>query len=339
MDVVAAKLLVFVHWVYASFRGFDVGDASLVEAPMEIPDNAKKISNERLHQMYGRMGMSENISLFIHNGDIYVYYESVNGVKIWQSVEIPYGWRVKENFDELISYSWYNPDDSGFHQNLRILVFFDGGFLKLTFSSKCAHSDVEDDNFVRLMKIYAQPYSILSDLSVECHAQQTTMHQYVLDCSMLFVSSSHCDELLIIAFEEVYYDGHYDMHYCKVVLPLSSNVKLVEIIEITGITLFFNLWGRSVIPDFYCSLRVEMNDSQEYFSVKLSLIPPSDLENFLHDNDGLGLYKRDVNDRILGCEKSPGSTLCGLIEFLDCNPDDPPPNERLSEIFPVVQNK
>jgi hypothetical protein len=331
----ASTILVF--WVFLQFsERYLLDDTSSDDAPMEIPGDAEKISNDALHGKYGSNGMSENISLFIHNGHIYVCYQSVDRVKIWQSIEIPHGWRVREDF-QLVCYSWYNPDDDGFPQNLQILVSFDGGFLKLNFlaKSKLAHQDY---NLVRLVNISVHQYFGLFD---RFRGEQTTMHQYVNEESMFFVSVSRWNNRLSVCFEEYYFGDNFAQEYYKIVLPLSLNVKLVEYLGITKMTQwsFFNLWGRSVIPDFYCSLRVEMKDSQEYFSVKLSLIPPSDLENFLHDNDGLGVYKRDVNDRILGCEKSPGSKLCGIIEFLDFSLADPVPNERLIEIFAVTQNK
>jgi len=333
-----ASTTILVCWVFIELiGGYISDDSSLDDAPEEIPGNAEKISNDALHDKYGNLGMSKNISLFIHNGHIYVFYQSVNGVKIWQSVEIPHGWRVREDF-QLVCYSWYNPDDDEFHQNLQILVSFDGGFLKLTFSSKWAHHEVvEDYNFVRLVNISVHQYFGLFD---RFRGEQTTMHQYVNKESMFFVSVSRWNERISLTFEEYYFDDKFAQEYRKIVLPLSINAKLVEYLGITTMTqwFFFNLWGNSVIPDFCCTLRVEMAES-EYFLVKLSLIPPSDLENILHDNAGLRVYRRDVNNRILGCEKSPGSTLCGLIKFLDCSLADPPPNERLSEIFPVTQNK
>lgn len=331
---------IFVRWLFAAFRGYIVDDASFVEAPTEIPDDAEEISNEDLYKRYGPNGISENIRLFIQNGHIYVYYESVNGVKVWQSVEFPHGWRVREDF-QLVCYSWYNPDDSEIPQNLRILVFFDKGFLKLTFSSKSAHHDhggVGDYNVVRLVNISVHPYFGLFDKFRE---EQTMMHQYVHDESMFFVSVSRWNEMLAVCFEEYYFGDNFAQEYCKVVLPLSSNVKFVENRGITTMDQwsFFDLWGKLVIPDFYCTFKVEMVDSQEFFLVKLRLIPPSDLEKFLDDIDGLRVYRRGEN-RILGCEKSPKSTLCGVIEFLDWRIEEGPvPNGRLFEIFPVTQNK
>jgi hypothetical protein len=329
----AARL--FVSWVFTTCLGFIVNESPLVEAPDKgIPDDAEEISNEYLYEMYGLNGMSENIRLFIYNGDVYVYYESVNGVKIWQTVEIPHGWRVKEDF-QLMCYSWYNPDDDEFPQNLQILVFFERGFLKLTFSSKSARHEVKDNNFVRLVDISVHPYSSISEI---LHGQQTTMHQYVLEKSMLFVTSSQCNNMLVVSFQEIYYDEIFDQHYCKVVLPLSKNVEVVTICEIsmTDRCVFFNSQGRRIPPDVACHFTV-MTLSKENFFVELRLIPPSDLENLEDDGtEGLKLYSK-MNYQsvsISDCIKSSGSKLSGFIYPWDCQEEDPDP-ARLLEIFPV----
>lgn len=332
---------ILVVWVFLqlSSETYFLDHSSSDDAPEEIPGNAEKISNDALHEKYGSDGMSENIRLFIQNRHIYVYYQSINRFSIWQSIEIPHGWNVREDF-QLVCYSWYNLDDDEFPQNLRILVSFDGGFLKLDFVSKLAHHDhevVKDYNLVRLVNISVHPYFGLFDKFRE---EQTMMHQYVHDESMFFVSVSRWNKRLAVCFEEYYFGDNFAQEYCKVVLPLSSNVKFVENRGITTMDQwsFFDLWGKLVIPDFYCTFKVEM-ESQENFLVKLSLIPPSDLENFIDDIDGLRVYRRGEN-RILGCEKSPKSKLCGVIEFLDWRIEEGPvPNRRLLEIFPVTQNK
>jgi hypothetical protein len=325
----AARLFVFIRWVFAACRRFIVGDASFVVAPMEIPDHAVKISNDVLHQMYGHHGMSENISLFIHNGDIYVYYESLDGVSIWQSVQIPYGWNVREDF-QFMRYSWYNRDDDGIPQNLQILVFFDGGFLKLTFSSKWAHHEVEGDNFVHLVDITVFPYSSISD---ECHGQQR-MHQYAYDDSMLFVSASQCNGKFVLTFEQIYFDERFEHGVCKVVLPLSENV-VVEYLKdlLQPQSLFFDHNGNPTEPNFVCCLEVTI--SGERFLMELRLDPQSVQQYFADDGtDGLGVYSRmtSQNFRNFDCIKRSRSDLVGLLNFYDSDELDA---AKLLEIFPV----
>lgn len=323
MDV--ARLVVFVHWVFAACRRFIVGDASFVAAPMEIPDHAEKISNDLLHQMYGHCGMSENISLFIHSGDIYVYYESVNGVKIWQSVEIPHGWNVREDF-QFMRYSWYNHDD-GFPQNLQILVFFDGGFLRLTFSSKWAHNEVEGDNFVRLVDIALFPYSSISDA---CHGQQT-MHQYDYDDSMLFVSESRCNGKFVLTFEQIHFDKTFKHCVCKVVLPLSEGV-VVEYLRVNVTSFFFDYNGNPIEPNFSCNLNVTILG--EIFLLELILDPQSVQQYFTDDGTiGLRVYCETSEPSFLSfnCVKRSGSGLVGLLRFHDSELDA----ARLLKIFPV----
>ena len=329
MDV--ARLVVFIRWVFAACRRFIVGDASLVEAPMEIPDHAEEIPNDVLHHMYGRHGMSENIRLFIHNGDIYVYYESVDGVKIWQSVEIPHGWNVREDF-QFMRYSWYNRDESGFPQNLQILVFFDGGFLRLTFSSKWAHHEVEGDNFVRLVDIAVFPYSSISDA---CHGQQK-MHQYAYDDSMLFVSESRCNGKFVLTFEQIYFDERFERGVCKVVLPLSEDVDIEYLRDLLQPeSLFFDHNGNPTEPKLVCCL--EATISGERFLMELRLDPQSLQQYFTDDGtDGLGVYcqRTDQNYRSFNCVKRSGSDLVGLLNFYDSDEIDA---ARLLEIFPVNQ--
>jgi hypothetical protein len=326
----AARLFVFIRWVFAACRRFIVGNASFVAAPMEIPDHAEEISNDFLHQMYGRHGMSENIRLFIHNGDIYVYYESIDRVKIWQSVQIPYGWNVREDF-QFMRYSWYNRDDDGIPQNLQILVFFDGGFLKLTFSSKWAHHEVEGDNFVRLVDIAVFPYSSISD---ECHGQQT-IHQYAYDNSMLFVSASQCNGKFVLTFEQIYFDERFEHCVCKVVLPLSEDV-VVEYLKdlLQPQSLFFDHNGNPTEPKLVCCL--EATISGESLLVELRLDPQAVQQYFADDGtEGLGVYSRKTtqNFRNFDCMKRSGSDLVGLLSFYD---SDELSAARLLEIFPPV---
>ena len=332
----ASAILVVIYWIFLECNRYILDDASSDDPPEEIPGNAEEISNDALHAKYGHLGMSENIRLFIQNGHIYVYYESVNGVKVWQSVKIQHGWSVREDF-QLMCYSWYNPDDSEIPKNLQILVFFDRGFLRLGFSSKSAHHDhggVGDYNVVRLVKISIHPYFGLFD---NFHGKQTTMHQSFNDDSVFFVSLSKWKNSLFFNFEEYYFGDKFDQHWCKVVLPLSSNVEEIAILEIQRKDqwAFFGLWGEPVEPYFDCNFIVTTT-SQEKVFVTLSLIPLSVLENLDDDDigDSLRVYRQDLRHCIFDCVKRTESELIGLIRPLDCLLTDPEPG-RLHEIFPV----
>jgi hypothetical protein len=299
-----------------------------ITAPVEIPDDAEKISNDVLHQMYGRYGMSENISLFIHNGHIYVYYESVDGTRIWQTVEIPYGWNVREDF-EFMRYSWYNRDDDELPQNLQIIVSFDGGFLKLTFSSKWAHHEVEGDNFVCLMDASVFPFSSISDA---CHGQQT-MHQYVYHDTMLFVSASQCNGKFVLTFEQIYFDENFEQCVCKVVLPLSEDV-VIEYLEdlLQPQSLFFDYNGNPTEPKLVCVL--EATISGERFLVELILYKES-IQHFTDDGtEGLGVYSQmsERNFHSFDCVKRSRSNLVGILCFHNSDELDA---ARLLDIFPV----
>lgn len=323
----AANLVVC--WSLTACNQYIAADASLDDAPEKIPDNADEISNNVLHQMYGLHGMSQNIHFFIRNGDIYVYYESVDGAKIWQTVEIPHGWNVREDF-KLMRYNWYNRDDDEFPQNLQILVFFDGGFLKLTFSSKWAHHEVEEDNFVRLVDIVVFPYSSISDA---CHGQQT-MHQYAYyNNTMLFVSASQCNGKFVLTFEQIYFDERFEKCVCKVVLPLSEDV-VVKYLEdlLQPQSLFFDCIGNPTEPKLVCVL--EATISGERFLVELTLYKES-IQHFTDDGtEGLGVYSQrsERNFRSFDCVKRSRSDLVGCLSFHDSDELDA---ERLFEIFPV----
>jgi hypothetical protein len=277
--------------------------------------------------------MSENIRLFIHNGDIYVYYESIGRVKIWQSVQIPHGWRVREDF-QFMRYSWYNQDDEGIPQNLRILLFFDGGFLKLTFSSKSAHHEVEDDNFVQLVDIADFHYSSISD---ECHGQQT-MHQYAYDDDnyVLFVSASRCNGEFVLTFEQIYFGERFEHVVCKIVLPLSKDVIIEYLMDLLQLqSLFFDSKGNPTEPRLVCCL--EATISGEIFLLNLTLDPQSMQQDFADDGtEGLGVYSQGTsqNFRNFDCVKRSRSDLVGLLNFYNSDELDA---ARLLEIFPVTQ--
>jgi hypothetical protein len=330
----ASAILVVISWIFiADIYNYILDDASSDDPPKEIPGNAEEINNE-LHTSYGHLGMSEKIRLFIQNGHIYVYYESVNGVKVWQSVKLQDGWSVREDF-QLMSYSWLNYDDAGIPQNLRIDLFFDRGFLRLWFSSKLAHHDHEGV-IIRLMNIYIHPYFGL------LHRQQTTMSQILYDESSLFVSLSKWKNRLFFHFEEYYFGGDkFAQHWCRVVLPLSNNVQEIEIVEIQQKTqwVFFDLWGKLLQP--YIDVRfIVTTTSQEKVFVTLSLIPQSVLENIGDDDDdigdGLSLYRQDSDARIFDCIKRTGSKLIGFVRLSDNFLTDQEPG-RLRAIFPVEQ--
>jgi hypothetical protein len=332
----ASAILVVISWIFiADIYNYILDDASSDDPPEEIPGNAEEINNE-LHTSYGHLGMSENIRLFIQNGHIYVYYESLNGVKVWQSVKIQHGWSVRKGF-QLMCYSWYNPDDSEIPKNLQILVFFDRGCLRLEFSSKSAHHDhggVGDYNVVRLVKISIHPYfGPLGNFP----GQQTTMQQYFNDDSVFFVSLSKWKNRLFFNFQEYYVGEKFDQHWCRVVLPLSSNVQEIEFVEIQQKTqwFFFDLWGK--LLDLYFDVRlIVKTTSQEQVFVTLSLIPPSVLENLDDDDigDDLRVYRQDSEACIFDCVPRTGSKLIGFVRLSNNFLTDQEPG-RLHEIFPV----
>lgn len=322
----AAASFVVICWIFTAFNRYISADADDDDAPEEIPDHAEEISNDVLHQMYGCHGMSENIHFFVQNEHIYVYYESVDGTKIWQIVEIPHRWNVREQY-QLMRYSWYNRDENKFPQNLQLLVFLDRGFLRLTFSSKWAHHEVESDNFVRLVEIAVFPYS-----SISCHGQQT-MHQYAYDHSILFVSASRYNGEFVLTFEQIYFDERFEHGVCKIVLPLSKDV-VIEYLRnlLQSQSLFFDHNGNPTEPNFVCCL--EATISGESFLVELSLNPKSAQQYFADDGtDGLGLYSQRAsqNFRSFGYVKRSGSDLVGFLNFQDSELG----TARLLEIFPV----
>jgi hypothetical protein len=313
-----------VCWSLTADNQYIEDDASLDDASLEIPDNTYKISNKVLHSMYGLSGMSQNILFFIRNADIYVYYESVDGAKIW-TVEIPHGWNVREDF-QLMCYSWYNHDDDEFPQNLQILVFFDGGFLKLTFSSNWADYD---NNFVRLEDISVFPFSSLSDA---CHGQQT-MHQYVYNNTMLFVSVSQSNGKFVLTFEQIYFSERFEHCVCKVVFPLSEDV-VVKYLEnlFQPQSLFFDCIGNPTEPRLACLLEATISD--EKLLVELHLNKES-MQHFTDDGtEGVGVYSQrsEQNFRSFDCVKRSRSDLVGHLTFHYFDELDA---KRLFEIFPV----
>jgi hypothetical protein len=323
----ATATLFFVPWVFSVCR-FVVGDASSVEAPIDIPDYAEVIVDDISHMSNKCYKMSMNIRLFIQNMVIYVYYENMDGLMIWQSVEIPRGLNVREDF-QLMCYSWYNREDDGFPQNLQILVFFDGGFLKLTFSSKSAHHKVESENFVQLVDIAFFPYASIPDA---CHGQQT-MHQYAYDNYMLFVSASRCNGKFVLTFEQIFFDDRFEHVICKVVLPLSEDVVIEYLRDLLEAqTLFFDHNGNPTEPNMICYL--EATISGESFLMKL-ILDPQYKQSFTDDGtEGLGVYSQRATNqdvRNFNCIKSSESELVGYLSFQDSELDP----ARLLEIFPV----
>lgn len=299
------------------------------EVPEEIPSGAKEIPNDSYNEAYWRNLKGENISFFIHNGRIYIHYETLDGVRIWQSVEIPHGWNVRDDF-EFMRCNWINRDDRNIPQNLVILVFFDRGFLKLTFSTNWDEDEVVDKIFVRLVDIAVFPYSSISDA---CHRQQK-MHQYAFDNSMLFVSESQCNGEFVLTFEQIYFKKGFEHGVCKVVLPVSDDVVIEYLNDRLRLqSLIFDHKGNPTEPDLVCCL--EATISGESFLVELRLDPQSVQQYFTDDGtDGLGVYckRTDQNYRSFNCVKRSESDLVGLLNFYNSDEIDA---ARLLEIFPV----
>ena len=303
-----------------------------VEVPEEIPDDAKQIPNDSYNEAYWRNLKGENISFFIHNGRIYIHYETMDGVRIWQSVEIPHGWNVREDF-QFMRYNWINQDDRDIPQNLRILVFFDRGFLKLTFSSNWDDDENLDKNFVRLEDIAVFPYSSMLDGMHE----KTTIHQYAWENTVLFASALQFDNKFVLTFEQIYFNKKFERYVCKVVLPLSKDV-VVEYLRdnLNPNSLFFDYYGNRTEPNIDCCLEATATISGESFLVELILNPQSVQQHFTDDGtDGLGLYRRrtDQNFNSFDCIKSSESGLVGFFNFQNSELAA----ARLLEIFPVNQ--
>lgn len=337
-----AILVVLVVWLFNEYtEEYSLDNCYSDDYPDQIPRNVEEISNDALHKKYGSKGMSENISLFIHKGRIFVYYQSLDGVKIWQSIQIPHGWSVREDF-QLVCYSWYNLDDDDFPQNLRILVSFDRGFLNLDFVSKLAPHDHEVDrdyNLVRLVHTSAHEYFCLFN---RFPGEQRTIRQRVSEESMRFESCSKWNDHFFIRIEEYFFGGEFAKECCIVVLPLSMDVKQVELCNIQTVNqwVFFDLWGNRVPLNISCHFTVETN-SQEKIFVLLRLIPPSDLPYLDDDDDIVGprVYRHDVNHFDLS---NQNGKLSGLIlpwdclEGIDCVTGKKP-GKKLREIFPLTE--
>jgi hypothetical protein len=250
-------------------------------------------------------------------------------VRVWQSVEIPHGWNVKEEFT-LMRYCWYNPTDSEFPQNLHILVFLDGGFLKLTFSFKCARHEVKDDNFVRLVDISVYPYSRISG---ECFTQKT-MEQYVgNDGTIFFVSSWERNNEFLMQFDEIFFDEKkFDRCVWDVVVLLREKVGLeYKSITLSQQFIFFDLCGKPTRPNFHCSL--EATNSFESVLIDLCLDPQS-VKQYFDGTEGLGVYRQKTTDQkfvSVDCVKSSESELVGSISFL--YQDEQPDATKLSAFF------
>ena len=334
MDALAAiaaaspAMVLMVCWVFsAASNTYIQNDVHCDEVPEEIPSDAKEIPNDSYNEAYWRNLKGDNISFFIHNGRIYIHYETMDGVRIWQSVEIPHGWNVRDDF-EFMRCNWINRDDRNIPQNLVILVFFDRGFLKLTFSTNWDEDEVVDKIFVRLVDIAVFPYSSISDA---CHRQQK-MHQYAFDNSMLFVSESQCNGEFVLTFEQIYFKKGFEHGVCKVVLPVSDDVVIEYLNDSLRLqSLIFDHKGNPTEPELVCCL--EATISGESFLVKLILNPQSVQQYFTDDGtDGLGVYcqRTDQNYRSFNCVKRSGSDLVGLLNFYDSDEIDA---ARLLEIF------
>jgi hypothetical protein len=324
-----AIFFLMVYWLFsAASNTYIQNDVFCDEVPEEIPHDAEIIRNDEINRAYCYNLMGESISLFVHNGRIYVHYETMNGVEIWQIVEIPHRWNVRKDF-QFMRYNWINQDYRDIPQNLQILVFFDRGFLKLTFSSNWDEDENLDKNFVRLEDIAVFPYSSISDA---CHGQQT-MHQYAYDNYILFVSALRCNGEFALIFEKIYFDERFEHGVCKVVLPLSEDVVIEYLRDfLRAQSLFFDHNGNPTETNLVCCLVA--NISGESYLVELLLDPKSVRQYFDDDGtDGLGLYSRwtDQNYHSFDCVKRSGSDLVGLIRFKDSELDA----KRLLGIFPV----
>ena len=254
----------------------------------------------------------------------------MDGVRIWQSVEIPHGWNVRDDF-EFMRCNWINRDDRNIPQNLVILGFFDRGFLKLTFSTNWDEDEVVDKIVVRLVDIAVFLYSRIPDA---CHEQQT-MHQYTDHDSILFVSASRCNGDFVLIFEQIYFDKRFEHGVCKVVLPVSDDVVIEYLNDRLQLqSLIFDHKGNPTEPELDCCL--EATISGESFLVELILNPQSVQKYFNDDGtDGLGLYSRwtDQNYHSFDCVKRSRSGLVGFINFQNSDLGA----ARLLEIFPVNQ--
>ena len=325
----STAMVLMVCWVFsAAFDTYIQNDVHCVEVPEEIPSGAEEIENDSYNKVYWRNLKGENISFFIHNGRIYVHYETMDGVRIWQSVEIPHGWNVRDDF-EFMRCNWINRDDRNIPQNLVILVFFDRGFLKLTFSTNWDEDEVVDKIFVRLVEIAVFPYSSNPDA---CHRQQT-MHQYAYDHSILFVSALRCNYEFSLIFEQIYFDKRFEHGVYKVVLPVSDDVVIEYLDDTLQLqSLIFDNKGNPTEPNIeYC---LEATISDKIFLVELLLDPKSVQKYFTDDcTDGLGVYcqRTDQNYHSFDCVKRSGSDFVGLIRFQDSELDA----ARLLEIFPI----
>ena len=336
MDALAAiaaaspAIVLMVYWVFsAASNTYIQNDVHCDEVPEEIPSGAKEIPNDSYNKAYWRNLKGENISFFIHNGRIYIHYETMDGVRIWQSVEIPHGWNVRDDF-EFMRCNWINRDDRNIPQNLVILVFLDGGFLKLTFSSNWDEDEVVDKNFVRLVHIAVFPYSSILDAM---HGQ-TTIHQIVYDETILFLSASQFDDQFVLTFEQIYFNYRFEKYVCKVVLPLRENVVVTYLMDNLVInSVFFDYRGNRTEPDIVCRLKATI--SGESFLLELRL---NTQFVQLDDTEDLAVYCErfdpDQNCCCFNSVKRSSSYLVGFLKFHDSDQDA----ARLREIFSCAQH-
>ena len=324
----AITFFLLVHWSFSTVVKRHIQENWYIhEVPQEIPENAEEISNDPINESYGFRLMGETIHLFIENGNIYVIYENMDGVKILQSVEIPHGWNVREDF-ELMRYIWINPDDSEIPRNLEVLVFLDGGFLKLTFSSNWDEDEVVDKNFVRLVHIAVFPYSSILD----ARHRQTSIHQYAYDKPILFVSASQFDDQFVLTFEKIYFNEKFERYVYKVVLPLCDNV-VVEYVKdnLQPQSSFFDYYSNRTEPNLVCCL--EATISGESFLLELHLNA-----QYFDDTKDLAVYcERSDPDQNFCCfnsVKRSSSDLVGFLKFHDSDQDA----ARLLEIFSCAKH-
>jgi hypothetical protein len=334
-SVAAASHAIFlmVYWLFsAASNTYIQNDVFCDEVPEEIPDDAEIIRNDEMNRAHCCNLMGESISFFVQNGRIYVQYETMNGVEIWQSVEIPHGWNVREDF-QFMRYNWINQDDRDIPQNLQILVFFDRGFLKLTFSSNWDEDENLDKNFVRLEDIAVFPYSSMLDGMHE----KTTIHQYAWENTVLFASALQFDNKFVLTFEQIYFNKKFERYVCKVVLPLSKDV-VVEYLRdnLNQNSLFFDYYGNRTEPNIDCRLEATATISGESFLVELFLNKEFVQQHFTDDGtEGLAVYcERSVPEQNL-CSfdfvKRSSSDLVGFLGFHDSEEGA----AKLLEIFPV----
>lgn len=154
---------------------------------------------------------------------------------------------------------------------------------------------------------------------------------------MIIKSSSKWNDRFFIRLEEYFFGGEFAEECCIVVLPLSMDVKQVELISIQTVNqwFFFDLWGNRVPLNISCYFTVE-TDSEEKIFVLLRLIPPSDLDDDIDDDIvGPRVYHHDVNR--FGLRNQNGK-LSGLIIPWDCREGiDCVKGKQLREIFPVTE--